>query len=105
MLEARPRQRRAARERAHRRAELRRRRQRDQRHVRDPPPQLGHRAYYELYLTRHGRIAAPCGTFTVHAGTTKVHLNAPYQLRRYDGWVVTKHVVGQPESSQALLTT
>jgi hypothetical protein len=68
-------------------------------------PVLGHRAYYELYLTRNGRIAAPCGTFTVHAGTTKVHLNAPYQLSRFDGWVVTKHVVGQSESNEPLLTT
>jgi len=68
-------------------------------------PQLERGAYYELYLTRHGRIAAPCGTFTVHPGTTKVRLNAPYKLSRYDGWVVTKHVAGRPESSQALLTT
>jgi hypothetical protein len=68
-------------------------------------PRVGHRAYYELYLTRHGRIAASCGTFTVHAGTTKVRLNAPYRLKSFDGWVVTKHVTGRPESSQPLLTT
>jgi len=68
-------------------------------------PQLGNGAYYELYLTRHGRLAASCGTFTVHAGTTKVHLNAPYKLKRFDGWVVTKQVAGHRETSQPLLTT
>ena len=68
-------------------------------------PSLDHRAYYELYLTRHGRIAASCGTFTVHAGTTKVRLNAPYELKKFDGWVVTKHVAGRPDSDSALLTT
>jgi hypothetical protein len=68
-------------------------------------PQLQRGAYYELYLTRHGRLAASCGTFTVHAGTTKVHLNAPYKLKRFDGWVVTKHIAGRPDSDQKLLTT
>lgn len=68
-------------------------------------PQLQRGAYYELYLTRHGRLAASCGTFTVHAGTTKVRLNAPYQLKRFDGWVVTKHIAGRPDSNETLLTT
>lgn len=68
-------------------------------------PQLKRGAYYELYLTRHGRLAASCGTFIVHAGTTKVRLNAPYKLKRFDGWVVTKHIAGRPDSDQKLLTT
>jgi hypothetical protein len=45
---------------------------------------------YELWLTRDGELADPCGRFAVSAsesGTT-VPLNAPYSLREYDGWVV-----------------
>jgi hypothetical protein len=68
-------------------------------------PQVPRGAYYELFLTRHGRLAASCGTFVVHAGKTKVHLNAPYKLKSFDGWVVTKHVRGSRESSRPLLTT
>jgi len=68
-------------------------------------PQLQRGGYYELDLTRKGRIAATCGTFTVHSGKTKVSLNAPYELKTYDGWIVTKHVAGRTESSRALLTT
>jgi hypothetical protein len=67
-------------------------------------PQLRRGGYYELFLTRHGRIAASCGTFTVHAGTTKVRLNVPYRLKRFDGWVVTRHVAGRHESSPILTT-
>ena len=68
-------------------------------------PKLPLGGYYELYLTRHGRIAAACGTFNVHAGKTTVTLNAPYELKGYDGWVVIGHVPGQRESTQPLLTT
>lgn len=46
---------------------------------------------YELWLTRDGKLADPCGTFTVSGETTtRVPLNAPYRLRTYDGWVVVK---------------
>lgn len=68
-------------------------------------PQLPRGGYYELYLTRHGRLAASCGTFLVHSGKTKVHLNAPYKLKSFDGWVVTKHTPGSREASRPLLTT
>jgi hypothetical protein len=44
---------------------------------------------YELLLTRGGRPVVSCGTFVVR-GDTVVFLNAPYRLRRYDGWVVTR---------------
>jgi hypothetical protein len=67
-------------------------------------PQLPRGGYYELYLTRGGKIAAPCGTFTVHSGRTTVSLNAPYELTRFDGWVVTKHLAGRRESSPILTT-
>ena len=68
-------------------------------------PQLPKGGYYELYLTRHGKIAATCGTFTVHPGTTRVRLNAPYKLKAFDGWIVTKHVRGSGESTRPILTT
>ena len=45
---------------------------------------------YELWLTRDGKLADPCGAFAVAAGTTEVPLNAPYRLRDYDGWVVVR---------------
>jgi Anti-sigma-K factor rskA len=69
-------------------------------------PKLPRGGYYELYLTRRGRIAAACGTFSVHGGRTTVSLNAPYELRGFDGWVVTRHLPGHPEeSTRPLLTT
>ena len=69
-------------------------------------PKLPAGGYYELYLTRHGRIAATCGTFNVDRGKTTVSLNAPYRLKRFDGWVVTRHLPGRPEeASRPLLTT
>ena len=45
--------------------------------------------YYELFLTRNGKLGPACGTFRVHDGTTEVPLNAPYRLKRFNGWVVT----------------
>jgi hypothetical protein len=50
--------------------------------------------YYEMFLTRHGKRLASCGTFrTDHNGST-VRLNAPYNLRSFDGWVVTREGPG-----------
>ncbi len=43
---------------------------------------------YELWLTRNGKPAEPCGSFAVAAGETTVPLNAPYKLKTFDGWVV-----------------
>ena len=45
---------------------------------------------YALWLTKDGKLADPCGTFVVGAGTTEVPLNAPYKLKEYDGWVVVQ---------------
>ncbi len=50
-------------------------------------PVLAH-GTYALWLTKHGKLEAPCGTFTVAPGETVVRLNAPYRLREYTGWVV-----------------
>jgi len=46
--------------------------------------------YYEMWLTKDGKLADPCGRFTVHPGLTTVMLSVPYGLRAYDGWVVTR---------------
>ena len=63
-------------------------------------------AYYELYLSRHGKPIATCGTFTVHSGTTVVRLNAPYNLRKYDGWLVTRNdVEGHAHTDAVVMTT
>jgi len=56
--------------------------------------------YYELWLTKNGKLVASCGRFTVHAGLTTVTLSVPYGLRRYDDWVVTRR-----GSDEILLTT
>jgi hypothetical protein len=45
---------------------------------------------YELWLTRDGDLVESCGTFVVTGGKTEVELNAPYRLRSFSGWVVTR---------------
>ena len=55
---------------------------------------------YELWLTRDGDLAEPCGRFVVSEAETTVPLNAPYRLRQFDGWVVVP--LGEQE---AVLTT
>ena len=58
--------------------------------VRNLPP-LRVEGRYELYLTRRGKIGPSCGTFLVESDKTIAHLNAPYKLREYDGWVIVRH--------------
>ena len=68
-------------------------------------PKLPRGGYYELYVTKNGRIIASCGVFNVHAGRTTVTLNAPY-TSGFNGWIVTKHLPGRPEiASRPVLTT
>ena len=56
---------------------------------------------YELWLTKDGRLAEPCGRFAAEKdGVTVVPLNAPYRLDEYDDWVVVKQGSDAP-----LLTT
>ena len=62
-------------------------------------------AYYELYLSLHGKPIATCGTFMVHGGTTVVRLNAPYNLRKFDGWLVTRHDSSGAKDGPAVMTT
>jgi hypothetical protein len=61
--------------------------------------------YYEMYLTRHHRPAATCGTFRINSSKVTVRLNAPYRFKEFDGWVVTEHLPGGPEHGPTLLTT
>lgn len=63
-----------------------------------PPLPTGER--YELLLTRDGRPAVSCGTFRIEDEKTVAYLNAPYKLRTYDGWVVTRE-----NSDEILLRT
>jgi len=67
-------------------------------------PRLPRGAYYEMYLTRHGKPAASCGTFVTSGTSSTVRLNAPYSLRRYDGWVVTRHLPGSHRDPVVLTT-
>jgi hypothetical protein len=53
--------------------------------IRNLPPN----ASYELWLTKKGKLAALCGPFRAE-GDSVAYLNAPYRLRQYDGWVVTR---------------
>ncbi len=68
-------------------------------------PKLPKHGYYEVFLTRNGKIWAPCGTFRVESATTavSVELNAPYDLRRGDGWVVTRQLPGHHEAGAVVL--
>lgn len=68
--------------------------------VRGLEPSRDRADYYELWLTRNGKLAATCGRFTLHAGLTTVSLSVPYRLRSYDAWVVTR-----AGSDEVLLTT
>jgi hypothetical protein len=59
--------------------------------------------YYEMFLTRHGKRIANCGTFRLTSGQS-VRLNAPYNLRRFDGWIVTLERPGS-NTHPVVLTT
>ena len=58
-------------------------------------PPLPPGEHYELMLTRNGKPVKSCGYFTV-SGRTIVFLNAPYKLRQYDGWIVTREGEDEP---------
>jgi len=47
-------------------------------------------SWYTLFLTKHKRPIEACGTFRVQSGTTTVRMNAPFDFRGYDGWVVSR---------------
>ena len=67
-------------------------------------PALPRSGWYELYLTKKGKPDVTCGTFrTSGTGVARVRLTAPYDLKEYDGWVVTAHVPGAQD--RVLLST
>jgi hypothetical protein len=68
-------------------------------------PKLPVRAYYEVFVLRNGKIWAPCGSFVVRDSRTgiSVPLNAPYDLRRGDSWVVTRQAPGQHTAGPVVL--
>jgi hypothetical protein len=57
-------------------------------------PQLPPHGLYEVYLVRHGRLYAQCGSFVVTSKTQSVSvtLNNPYPVRRGDTWVITREL-------------
>jgi hypothetical protein len=59
--------------------------------------------YYEMFLTRHGKRTVSCGRFRIQ-NDESVRLNAPYNLRRFDGWIVTREAPGS-EHHPVVLTT
>ena len=68
-------------------------------------PALPKGQYYEMFLTRGKNLrAASCGTFRVSGSSSEVRLNAPYHLRSFDGWVVTREGPGSG-SHPVVLTT
>ena len=52
--------------------------------------------YYELWLTKGGKLADSCGRFVLHDGVTEVMLSVPYGFKSYDGWVVTRRGSDEP---------
>jgi hypothetical protein len=68
-------------------------------------PKLPPRGYYTVYLMRNGKPYAPCGAFVVDgkAHGTSISLNAPYDVRDGDSWVVTKQMPGHHEAGPVVL--
>src|SRR5919197_2302841 len=63
-------------------------------------PSVPNGGYYDLWLSRKGKPIALCGTFNVKSGTqTVVRLSAAYSMKKFDGWVITRHVGGQPDTA------
>jgi hypothetical protein len=51
-------------------------------------PDLPKGAYYEMLLTKDGVPGLSCGTFRSADGKVEIVLNAPYPLKRWNGWIV-----------------
>jgi hypothetical protein len=69
------------------------------------PTQPSRGAYYELWLTRHGKPTAPCGTFRVNKRTTTVRFSVPYNFKRFDGWVITRQDTDLHDPGPVVLST
>jgi hypothetical protein len=68
-------------------------------------PKLPERGYYEVSVVRNGKIFAPCGWFKVKGPESGVlvWLNAPYELRPGDTWVVTRQIAGEHRPGPVVL--
>jgi hypothetical protein len=60
--------------------------------------------YYEMFLTHGHKAAATCGTFRVAKSGDTIRLNAPYNFRSFDGWVVTLERPGNNQHPIVLTT-
>jgi hypothetical protein len=67
-------------------------------------PALGPGQYYEVFLTRHGKIVGPCGSFLSRKGGVVTYLNAPYRIRGA-GWIVTRQGPNESAHGTTVLTT
>jgi len=68
-------------------------------------PALPKGQYYEMFLSRGKNLrAASCGTFRVSGTSQELRLNAPYRLRAFDGWVVTRERQGATTHPVVLTT-
>jgi hypothetical protein len=69
-------------------------------------PTLPAHGYYAVYLVRNGKPWEPCGWFRVgkvtDSGVT-VSLNAPYDLRSGDSWIVTEQLPGTSGPGETVL--
>jgi hypothetical protein len=59
-------------------------------------PKLPAHGYYEVFLVRHGRIDAPCGSFLVKSTTQHVSV-------RLNSWVVTSQRAGDRTAGTVVL--
>jgi hypothetical protein len=66
--------------------------------------QLPKGQYYEMFLTKKHKPAATCGTFRIAQSGDSVRLNAPYNFRSFDGWVVTRERPGSGAHPVVLTT-
>ena len=70
-----------------------------------PAQQRGSEAYYELWVTRHGKPSEPCGQFRVRGVTTQLRFTVPWDFKGVDGWVITRQRPGQSAPGPVVLTT
>ena len=59
--------------------------------------------YYDLFLSRNGKPIALCGTFNVRRGETVVRMNVAYELKKFDGWIVTRQQPGEHRPEDVVL--
>jgi hypothetical protein len=69
-------------------------------------PVVGKKQYYEVFLTKRGKIIAPCGWFVVRPDheQTVAYMTAPYNINGA-GWIVTKVHVGHKGNGPIVMRT